>query len=343
MIGVIDSPAKAARCAAFEAAQKAAHEAVRKAGLVRSHCESCGLMEGVRLHHDSYDRPLDVRGLCPRCHDSRHRALGWGYPEGHDGWQVDGDHWTPPPGCPPLEDALDFAMFDAAPAEPSSDARSSWLARRELGFGASEIAPLLVALGRVTPAEVAALPQYMRELASRIFRRMAFPRTRQKMAGSAASGGKQNERPCLMAWARTGCRVHASLVSVHHESEAPRCWFPLVDRHEIHSTATPDGWALSVLDENVGIEVKTTVEPLGAVVPWWFRKQVQQQNGIAGYDWSALVIGEGWAHWQSHRRQPPRAVRIERDELEIERIRAACRDGWARVEEMRADRKGKAA
>jgi hypothetical protein len=124
VIGWLDSAAKNARCRAFEAAQKAAHEAVRKAGLVLpKHCEVCGLFDlPLSFHHDSYDRPLDVVPMDRRCHDRRHRALGWGFPNGPDGWQVEGPHWTPPPGTPSLEECglaadplADFAMLAAAP------------------------------------------------------------------------------------------------------------------------------------------------------------------------------------------------------------------------------------
>lgn len=126
MKGWLDTPAKNARCRVFEEAQREAHEAVRKAGLVLPpHCEVCGLFGLVlSFHHDVYDRPLDVVAMDRRCHDRRHRALGWGYPNGPDGWQVDGPHWTPPPGTPSLEECglaadplADFSMLDASGAE----------------------------------------------------------------------------------------------------------------------------------------------------------------------------------------------------------------------------------
>ena len=219
------------------------------------------------------------------------------------------------------------------PREPADP----WLERRLLHFCASEIAPLLVALGRATPGEIAALPGYLRDQASSILRRKAWP-SRARKAGSAASRGQQAERPCLAAWAASPCPVRRQFASVTHADAAPRSWFPLVDRHCPQSAATPDGWGVDIFGEDVGIEVKTTMEPIGQT-PWWWLAQVHQQTGAGAYAWSAIVIGEGWAHWQTERRQAPRAVRVERDEEQIERIRTACRDGWARVMEMRADRK----
>lgn len=335
MRGTLDSKDALARCVAFEAAQKRAHEAVRD--LPRTgFCSCCGEETETVWHHDSYDQPLDVVELSKPHHDERHRKLGWGYPGGPDGFEVDGPHWTPGPDVPPLEAlSLDFAMFDVEPVGAAN--ADPWLERRKLAIGASELAMLFVALGRATPAEVAALPKYLREGAETFLRRKAFPR-RSKSAGSAASRGQQAERPVLALWAKSDCPIRAQLASVTHADAAPKSWFPLVDRHCPSLAVTPDGWAIDIFGDDVGLEVKTTVEPIGHT-PWWWLAQVQAQNAVGSYAWSVIVVGEGWAHWQAHRRQPPRAIRVEPDPHYIERIRAACRDGWARVEEMRAEKR----
>jgi hypothetical protein len=215
-----------------------------------------------------------------------------------------------------------------------------WHERRRHSFGASEVPALLVALGLASDAEAAALPKYMREAAGRIIRRKAFP-TRERSGGSAASRGQRAELPCLVAWAASDDAVARELVSAHHADEAPRSWYPLVDRHCPRLSATPDGWGVDVYGDTIGLEVKTTMEPLGGRLPWWYATQVHAQNAVADYARSAIVIGEGWAHWDEGRRLPPHAVIVERDEERIERIRAAVRTGWARVEAMRAERKQK--
>ena len=94
MIGWITNNADLRRCVEYERVQKAAHvavaRAVRRGVLTRTWiCAECEAPStDVRFHHDAYERPLDVIELCPPCHDARHRALGWGYAGGPDGWQL---------------------------------------------------------------------------------------------------------------------------------------------------------------------------------------------------------------------------------------------------------------
>lgn len=55
-----------------------AHQCLRSAlnrGLIeKESCEVCGSAE-VDAHHDSYDKPMDVRWLCRRHHKAEHRRL----------------------------------------------------------------------------------------------------------------------------------------------------------------------------------------------------------------------------------------------------------------------------
>jgi hypothetical protein len=37
-------------------------------------CKSCGVEENIEMHHEDYDRPLDVVWLCRKCHLSLHRS-----------------------------------------------------------------------------------------------------------------------------------------------------------------------------------------------------------------------------------------------------------------------------
>jgi ribosomal protein L37AE/L43A len=55
-----------------EAARQAVAEAVRRGELVRQPCESCDGTDHIEAHHDYYERPLEVRWLCRRCHRNLH-------------------------------------------------------------------------------------------------------------------------------------------------------------------------------------------------------------------------------------------------------------------------------
>ena len=70
-----------AKCQAANPKARWAHVATQsgiKRGLIaRQPCERCGA-EPTDAHHESYDRPLDVRWLCRRCHSALHKAAANG-------------------------------------------------------------------------------------------------------------------------------------------------------------------------------------------------------------------------------------------------------------------------
>lgn len=63
------------RHAKKRAAHNAVRNALRRGELTRGPCECCGAEKAVG-HHDDYDRPLDVRWLCERCHKAWHLEHG---------------------------------------------------------------------------------------------------------------------------------------------------------------------------------------------------------------------------------------------------------------------------
>lgn len=122
MIGWLDSPAKNARCRAFEAAQARAHKAggtVPRKGL----CMECGEVTPETVnHHPSYrpEHVYVVNELCKPCHDRAHRKLGWGAANLPDGWQHPSCQWDPPNGTPTLEECGPFeAPSSGPPLDPS--------------------------------------------------------------------------------------------------------------------------------------------------------------------------------------------------------------------------------
>jgi hypothetical protein len=48
--------------------------ALRSGKLIRAPCERCGCEKSL-AHHESYDRPLDVKWLCQPCHKQRHKEM----------------------------------------------------------------------------------------------------------------------------------------------------------------------------------------------------------------------------------------------------------------------------
>ena len=63
----------------MSATQRKAHDAVAAAGLTPQPCEKCRAARTV-AHHDDYDKPLEVRWLCPSHHayaeHKHHRGEG---------------------------------------------------------------------------------------------------------------------------------------------------------------------------------------------------------------------------------------------------------------------------
>jgi ferredoxin len=59
-----------------EAAHVAVARAIKRGEIiVPAACTDCGEACRPVLHHDSYDRPLDVRALCRSCHIRFHSRL----------------------------------------------------------------------------------------------------------------------------------------------------------------------------------------------------------------------------------------------------------------------------
>ena len=50
--------------------------AIRSKQLYAEPCEVCGEKSNTHAHHDDYNKPLNVRWLCPGCHSQWHAKNG---------------------------------------------------------------------------------------------------------------------------------------------------------------------------------------------------------------------------------------------------------------------------
>ena len=57
-----------------EVAVKAVSHAIRAGKISKQLCEICGNIK-VEAHHQDYQKPLEVKWLCPKCHRKLHREM----------------------------------------------------------------------------------------------------------------------------------------------------------------------------------------------------------------------------------------------------------------------------
>lgn len=239
---------------------------------------------------------------------------------------------------------FDFASMDLSiPAEPSE---SSWLARRRLGFGCSDLPALLYLLGIRADA-----PSYAKAKAKRIHtKRGPIQRLfaeklglcREKRPGQAADLGKERERELIARWSyrlRNGDASEAESFidaeSITHADSCPSEWWPLVDRHCPALLDTPDGWARAIDGSGLVIQAKCSMQEISSLPTHW-RDQVMGELAVTGCDFGVLVCGEGWAAPWWTEDGPIRVWFVQRNEDEIAQIRGAVRFGASCLESLRA-------
>lgn len=252
-----------------------------------------------------------------------------------------------------MTDGLSMEHADMIPGpdavEPERDA---WLARRELGFGASEIATLFVALG-MRPAD--SLGSYAAKRGRAVKLRGFDPTPRIFLekaglkapyaSGPAAALGTRHEAQ-LFAESRMliACDMAGDVGraldpdTLQHQAAFPSELWPIVDRHAPRLTASPDGFVRNLLADLLVAEGKCSVTPYGGV-PTRHVIQINAQIAACNATGGVLIEGEGWAaQWMQSEEGPRGAVRfyaVERNDALIAEIRHAVSVGWSRVEELR--------
>lgn len=256
-----------------------------------------------------------------------------------------------------MGDELDFSIDAMSeplppPGQQSPDAPDTWLTRRALGFGASDMPALLLALGLVN----AHAPKYLTDRTRKTNRTRGYPRVIAEKAGlvepsgvgKAAHRGAARERELLEQWRQKlihgqfGCDAERMLdpSRIRHSDVAMRCAMPWVDRHCPALTATLDAWGDDVLGNEVAIELKCSASER-VDLPWYWQAQVMAQLAVTGASYGILVCGDQWAAWHEND-GPIRSWLIDRDESVIAALREATRRGWAMVEEAREKLEGEA-
>lgn len=251
-------------------------------------------------------------------------------------------------------EGLDMSLEAMELAEPLDDAPSAapadpWLARRMEGFGCSDLPALLVAVG-LASAEGA--PGYITDRAKLIRRKGGRPVPRLFLekaglrgplkAGEAAQRGQAREHELLDQWRRRLEHGHfygrheADLVpsSLGFAADAPKEWYPLIDRGRGRLLDTPDAWIRDVFGALVPVQAKCSMREKREL-PWWWAVQLQGELAVQGADRGVLVCGEGWAATWTTIDGPIRSWPVERDERAIAEIRDVVQWGWAEVEKLR--------
>ena len=258
----------------------------------------------------------------------------------------------------PLDLSADFAaMVDPEPPEAVAveSPVDPWLVRRGFGFGASDVAVVLAALGRRSPDD---LPVYMQKRvklkrvrgmtpAPRVFMEKAGVVAPLKVGGPA-NLGSEREPELVRQWldkVRRGAAGPDCLMlvagSAHYvEGDWPRQLIPFVDPHCFRHRVSPD-----VLIENAfgGLEcwdAKCSFKPYDGI-KWCHRVQVTSQMAACNAEAGGILEGEGWsAPFRDHAGEPMGAIvsrSIERDEALVDEIRSADEEGWQRVEAIREE------
>lgn len=243
-------------------------------------------------------------------------------------------------------DGMDAQLAEAGPLlAPPAD---PWLARRSLGFGASDVPALLLAAG-LRSAD--GCPGYLADKAKPTRSTRGLPRliaekagiVAPKKVGSAAQRGTERERELLSAWRDLLVReVYYDVAAegavlpdrITHADALLKSAWPLVDRYAPSLSATLDAWAWDALDLELVVECKCSATERREI-PWWWRDQVMAQLAVTGAAYGLLCCGEFWSHWSGND-GPIRVWRVDRNETEIAVIRDATTRGWQAVQEVRS-------
>ena len=152
--------------------------------------------------------------------------------------------------------------------------------------------------------------------------------------------GNEREREVLERF-RARCEAGAYAIdpdSIVHADAVPREWIPLVDRSCPQLASSPDAWGRDIYDGSlVVLEVKCSYEAYMRRYrgpPPHYDAQLQARMACEGGRVAMLIEGEWFAN---DRHEDGDVIGYDRayDAITVAEIRAAARQQWEMVEELR--------
>lgn len=282
----------------------------------------------------------------------------------HCGNEVDCCDGTDP-GCPthgpdPLAAlSLDHATVAQQLAAPVHvPRRGRRFTRGAYGIGAGDVAKLMLALGR-RPLDTA--PAWLRDEVrpmarmggeSRFLLQKAG-RVKRRKQGMEQRVGVRREAELFLAWLDDVETLAPMPLDVDPDSAVwagalPDELPPWPDKECPRLCVRTDGWfrlagdpvlcTLSLKCARYGYRTSAWWSQCGDEAPWWYEMQGQSEMAALNAEHTLIVVGCGWIRDPDDPRDdgPKKLIRVDRNDEEIREIRDAVREGWSRIEGLRA-------
>lgn len=261
-------------------------------------------------------------------------------------------------------DALDGLSLDHATvaqqlAPPAYvPRRGRRITRGAYGIGAGDVAKLMLALGR-RPLDTA--PPWLRDEVRPVVRMggesrfllQKAGRVKRRKQGAAQHVGVRREAELFLAWLDDVETLAPMPLDVDPDSvmwagALPDELPPWPDKECPRLCVRTDGWfrlvgdpvlcTLSLKCARYGYRTPAWWSQCGDEAPWYYDLQCQSEMAALNAEHSLIVAGCGWIRDSDDPRSdgPTKIIRVDRNETLIHEIRETVREGWERIEGLRA-------